>query len=345
MKNFFLPALLFFIFLPPAVFGEDTLFVAELPSPHEYDLFANGGWNGNWYVGYDHCWIEKLPPIRDIKKYKRAFLGAKMGRAKTPAQIKKIIDQRVAEKKKKLTEASDKEKDALNAQIKELEKKKKFANEIKFFASVSQDPDFSDDEKYFLARNLEIPLDGDYNEALDFVGESRWFWVEIPVSEISRKVPNYVALWSDNPLLTSVSFAPVLAAGWSDSQEKDSFLTTGNKGKKPRVCEKNISFFSPALAIKLVPESTVRKIFVKIESLKREKKVLRIFADCSADIERIRMRLFRDDEEIPTGFGICSRPYVLSAKNLASGSYKVFLEASDYDGNFAKSRQRNFEIK
>ncbi len=342
MKRIFTGFLLVFY---PVFLLAGTRFVAELPSPHEYDLFANGGWNGNWYVGYDHCWIEKLPPIPDRDKYEKAFLGARMGRAKTSEQIKKAIEKLVADKKKKLDGATGKEKEKLDSDIKKLEDEKKFADDIKFFVSISTDPDFSNDKKFFLAENSEIPLEGDNNEALDFVGESRWFWTEIPLKEVSDAAPNYVAVWSDNSLLSSVLYAPILAAGWSDSNGKDSFLTTNSKGKKPASCEKIINFFAPAIAIKLVPASKVRKIFVSVEDLKVKRKVLRIRAFTSDGVVRIRMRLFSGDKEIPTGYGILSKPYILTAKNLKSGKYSVFLEATDWDGNFAKSKKENFEIK
>src|SRR5438034_8280659 len=61
------------------------IFLADLPNPADFSLFANGGWDGNWYVGYDKCWISKLPPPPP-GEYKRAFLGAKLGRMKTTAQ-------------------------------------------------------------------------------------------------------------------------------------------------------------------------------------------------------------------------------------------------------------------
>ena len=39
------------------------VFVAQTPNPNDYSLFANAGWDGNWYVGYNNGWIKKLPPI------------------------------------------------------------------------------------------------------------------------------------------------------------------------------------------------------------------------------------------------------------------------------------------
>ena len=30
------------------------VFVAQVPNPNDYSLFANSGWDGNWYVGYNN---------------------------------------------------------------------------------------------------------------------------------------------------------------------------------------------------------------------------------------------------------------------------------------------------
>ena len=56
-------------------------FVAELKNPNDYQLFANGGWDGGWTVGYDRCWVQKISVPKN-KGYQRAFIGAKLGRAK-----------------------------------------------------------------------------------------------------------------------------------------------------------------------------------------------------------------------------------------------------------------------
>src|SRR5206468_2135465 len=58
----------------------NPLFIADLPNPNDFGLFANGGWDGNWYIGYHTCWVQKLT-VPD-GSYKRAFIGVKLGRMK-----------------------------------------------------------------------------------------------------------------------------------------------------------------------------------------------------------------------------------------------------------------------
>ena len=58
------------------------LFVSEIEDISKFGLFATSGWDGNWYVGYNHGWISKLPPIPERDSYERAYIGAMLGRAK-----------------------------------------------------------------------------------------------------------------------------------------------------------------------------------------------------------------------------------------------------------------------
>src|SRR3989344_6211664 len=78
-RIFFLAASCLCIFALPLA-AQDPVFIADLSNPHDFELFANGGWDGNWYVGYNTCWVQKLavPP----GKYARAYVGARLGRMK-----------------------------------------------------------------------------------------------------------------------------------------------------------------------------------------------------------------------------------------------------------------------
>src|SRR5438477_3405054 len=83
---FLLPGLLW------AAASDYPVFLTQVPNPNDYSLFANGGWDGNWYVGYNTCWIKKLPPI-PTGEYSRAYMGAKLGRMKLVANPKNIWDK------------------------------------------------------------------------------------------------------------------------------------------------------------------------------------------------------------------------------------------------------------
>ncbi len=291
-----------------------------MPNIHEYELFANNGWTGNWYVGYDHCWIVKLPAVKEIKKFNKAFLGVKLGRAKTAKQLET----------------------ALQAEI-DGQKKKESAENLPVYISVSDDADFSDNKKHIAAFNSEIPLEGDYNEALNNVGSGRWFWKEVPLSSISADKENFVAVWSDNGLFTSASYAPVIAAGWS-AKDKYAYLSTDNFGKAPENLEKKISFFTPALCIKLVPENK-KELKVEIKKAGINEGILRVCADVKGVPERLRLRIFRGKEEIPTGYGISAPPWCLTIYKLEKGRYSFYLDAEDYFGNRSESAKKTFAVE
>src|SRR3989338_5805148 len=76
--------------------AQEPVFVADLPNPNDFGLFANGGWDGNWYIGYNTCWVQMLTVPEG--KYQRAFIGAKLGRMKNyqpqgkPSWEKKAYD-------------------------------------------------------------------------------------------------------------------------------------------------------------------------------------------------------------------------------------------------------------
>ena len=68
------------------------------PNLHDYERFANGGPDANWYVGFNNAWIVKLPPA-PRGNFERAFIGAKIGRAKTrPAPDKPWLRETIAGK-------------------------------------------------------------------------------------------------------------------------------------------------------------------------------------------------------------------------------------------------------
>ncbi|MEA2081948.1 MAG: hypothetical protein U9O97_04355 [Elusimicrobiota bacterium] len=337
----FSAALLFYT--PAASAAAEPRYIANLPNIHEYELFSNNGWTGNWYVGYDHSWIVKLPPVKGINKFKKAFIGVKLGRAKTAKQLETALQTEINAQKEKLEGASPAEKENLVSEIESLKKKKESAAIASVCISVSENSDFSDNKKYIAAQNSEIPLDGDHNEALNNIGSAQWFWKEVPLSSISENKNNFVAVWSENALFTSASYAPVIAAGWSE-KNKYAYLSTDNFGKAPKNLEKKISFFTPGLCIKLVPENN-EKLKLKIKKAGINEGTLRVCAAVEGIPERLRLRVFRGKEEIQTGYGISSPPWCLTLYKIKKGRYSFYLEAEDYFGNNAKSAKKTFTVE
>jgi len=209
----------------PVTSRDYPIFVSNLANPNDYSLFANGGWDGNWYVGYNTCWIKKLPAIPP-GAYSRAYIGAKLGRAKLAPSAKNVWD------------------------------KKPVPGSV--YIALSSTLTWSKDQQYVLVENSEIPLEGDYESAVEGTGESQWFWQEIPLEKINAKGDNYLALGSTAAGLLTVSSSPVLAAGWG-GKEADTWLLRDVEGAPPRTKPKDIgqplAYFQPAMALKLIPES------------------------------------------------------------------------------------------
>lgn len=189
------------------------VYVLKVPNPNDYTLFANGGWDGNWYVGYDVCWVKKLPPVPP-GSYARAFIGAKLGRMKP----------------------------SLRGDI---------------WMAISSTPAWTQSQEARLSGAGDIPSEGDASNAIANVGESQWFWAEIPLERVNRKGDNYLALWSPAPDFVSISSSPVLAAAWG-GREVDTWLDRSVKGTPPidpqKALSSGVSYFQPAMALKLIPE-------------------------------------------------------------------------------------------
>ncbi len=204
--------------IPPVVF------LADLPNPNDFTLFANGGWDGSWYVGYNTCWMQKVsaPPSGE---YKRAFLGARLGRMKNFTPNEKIPWD-----------------------------KKAYPGEI--YMAVSSSPVWTRAQSYFLTNTDDIPLEPDTENAVEGAGESRWFWTEVPMKLVQTRADNYLALWSPTLKMNSVSSAPILAAGWGN-KEMNSWVSHDIKGFPPSDANASVgtplTVFEPALALKLVP--------------------------------------------------------------------------------------------
>jgi len=209
---------------PPEPPPAGLALLSPLPNLNDFTLLANGGWNANWYVGHNTCWVHRLPPA-PRGDYRRAFVGAKLGAMKTePIPSRPTWERRP------------------------------ISGEVS--VGVSPEPLWPQSRRYLLTAAEDIPLEGDPDNALDGVGEARWFWVEIPLKAVSFDSPNYVALYSPDDALRDARHAPILAAGPSNGVV-DTWLNNGVRGAPPLTAAEALKTpvvsYEPAVAIKLIP--------------------------------------------------------------------------------------------
>jgi hypothetical protein len=202
-------------------------FVTLAPTVHDYTRFADGGPDANWYVGFNNAWIVKHPPA-PAGEFQHAFIGAKIGRAKTRPNtekpwIREIIPGKV-------------------------------------YIGVSQTPAWTSEQSFFLAETGDIPADADPQSRVEGVGAAEWFWSEVPMSMVSFTAPNYLIVWSPSNYFTRASSAPILAAAELDEPGAHEARAWNNRsllGAPPRSAanslETPINNIVPAMAIKLVP--------------------------------------------------------------------------------------------
>jgi hypothetical protein len=209
---------------PPTGPTPPPVLVSALPSAGDFGLLANGGWNANWYVGHNTCWVVKLPPVPS-GKVDRVFLGAKLGAMKTEP-----VPGRPAWERRPIPGEID--------------------------IAVAPQPLWPQNRRFFLTATSEIPLAGDGDNALEGVGEARWFWVEVPAKALSSTGPNYVALFSPSESLRDESRAPILAAGPA-TVEDNAWLNTAVGGGPPLTVgdalKTPVSSYEPAVAVKWIP--------------------------------------------------------------------------------------------
>lgn len=226
--------------VPPAEGEKAPAFATKSPVPAyfateknlgKYFLYADGGFNADWYVGYNNCWVVKLPPVA-AGGYAKAFIGAKLGRAKIASWPMSWDTTPIPGK---------------------------------IYMAINSEPAFNSDHTYFLVDAADLPREPLPNDYLDGVDSSQWLWTEIPLSRLSAEKPNYMALWSSSRYFVSSSSSPIIAAAKSDSTEENVWLSRSIKGNPPSgdsVFETPISGLKPAIAVKLVPANEY-KVFIK----------------------------------------------------------------------------------
>ena len=195
-------------------------------SPHDYTRFADGGPDANWYIGFNNAWIVKLPPA-PAGEFPRAFIGARVGRAKTrPVPDRPWLRETIPGK---------------------------------VYIGIAQTPAWNSEQSFFLAETADIPAEADPQAQVDGAGAAEWLWAEVPRAMISFSTWNYLIVWSPTNYFTKASSAPILAAAEAetDSDETRAWNNRSILGVPPRNAalslETPINRIMPALAIKLVP--------------------------------------------------------------------------------------------
>lgn len=245
-------------------------FVTLAPTVHDYTRFADGGPDANWYIGFNNAWIVKLPPA-PAGEFQRAFIGAKVGRAKTRPNpdkpwIREIIPGKV-------------------------------------YIGISPTPSWSSEQSFFLAETSDIPADADQQARVDGIGAAEWFWAEVPISMVSSTGPNYLIAWSPTNSFTDATASPILAAAELDesgSREAQAWNNRSILGVPPRspagALETPITNIVPALAIKLVPPAPDEPaVSVNDLTLARSgKRVLVRFSAAGEDVTDAWVEVSRD---------------------------------------------------
>lgn len=216
----------------PATPKFTPVYLSNSPDLNAYYMYADGGMDANWFVGYSNCWMVKLPAA-PVGRFSKAFIGARLGRSKSTPKPDKPWELSPIQGK--------------------------------IFMALSQSLAFTSQQTYFLVENSDIPREPTPKDSLEGVGAAQWFWAEVPVSSIATDKPNYLALWSNSEALSSASNSPIVAGGeMRGVTEQRVWVNSTLKGTPPRESDSSpgtsISSMSPAMVIKLVPVNEARVI-------------------------------------------------------------------------------------
>ncbi|MFC1678931.1 hypothetical protein ACFL2T_01830 [Elusimicrobiota bacterium] len=208
--------------------SDSPYYLSLAPNIHEFGRFADGGSDANWFVGFNSAWIVKLPPAPE-GDWKRAFIGAKLGRAKTLPHPQRPWEHKIIPGK--------------------------------IYMAISQWPAFSSEQSFFLAETKDVPLQSHNSIHLPGAGHSEWFWKEIPLNLLSFDEQNYLIIWSPTRAFRDATKSPILAARKATGSSESAPRAWNNHsilGVPPRVDRGTLQVpisLQPALSIKLVPAS------------------------------------------------------------------------------------------
>lgn len=330
--------------------------IAEAENLNDFGLFATSGWDGNWYVGYNHAWVTMLPKAPK-GNYVKAYLGARLGRAKNFMRrelyrarnhFEHLKDLPVEEREASAKQLKYGSFEQINEKIEELESKLSSPYSGKIYIGINSSPQWDESHSFFLVSEEDIPLEGDPEEALEGVGEAKWFWIEVPLSMINFDKENYIAIWSPDENLNSAQVSPILASAWG-SETVNTWLDEESGGKPPSSLTRSVTIFEPALVIKLVPLNE-KKVSVEIldvadgEEIKEKRPITASVS--GGDIVRAWLEISKGksssgvQEWVRTGRLAFAAPYsiTLDPGKLEQGIHYLRAGAEDFWGNVGYSR-------
>lgn len=249
-----------------------ALYLSLAPNINEFGRFADGGSDSNWYVGFNNAWIVKLPAAPP-GNYLRAFIGAKIGRAKTKPNAARPWERSVIPGK--------------------------------IYMAVSQRPAFNAEQSFFLAETKDIPLEPHKSIYMPRAGASDWFWTEVQPNMISTTRSNYLIIWSPTRKFREATQSPILAALQQTSGSKGGVIRAWNnhsiEGVPPRREGGTLQVpinLKPALAIKLVPAKARGSVRVSgITSHALQDKIVVRFSATGTDIDLSWVEMSHDELE------------------------------------------------
>ncbi len=299
---------------------------------NEYTLFANSGWDGNWYVGSNMCWIKKFDKtlLPDKKFFSRFFIGAKLGRAKTKSK----------------PASPPWEKDYIDGNI---------------YVGVSSTPAWRADQRYFLCKVSDIPTEGDWENAITTTGEARWFYTEIPIEKVDFEKDIWVCIYSNTEYLNSASSSPILAGAWRERPQRNFNVWLNNEIHCAPPIDPSTSLkteiraFDPAIIIKLVPLGAENlPVNIQVVSIQdgRQQDDEKIFyvTSLTPNIERMYMEISQDNIEYKKiSKYLYSQPYVfnLSISMIPpeiSGDFYIRFAAEDIFENKGTTQEIKLSI-
>ncbi len=267
-----------------------------------YHLYADGGFHADWYVGFNNCWIIRLPPI-DATGYAKAYIGARIGRSKIMSHPMGWDPNPIPGK---------------------------------IYMGISRVPSFSGDNTFFLVSAEDLPREPLPNDSISGVTSAQWFWASVPMSQISSDGPNYLAVWSNSRYFTSASSAPIIAAALSDASGAESaWLNRSIKGAPPsgeNALETPLAGIKPAIAVKLVPPNDYKVLIRGFMAETDSKKISATFSVIGEDVRAGWLEISYDKFEWQrvTRYTFAP-PYHITLDRTAMSSDMFYLRAAAVD--------------